>query len=231
MKEVWTNNPEQIQQEIETLITEKTILHLYQPGGPTIKALVRKITENQGGKALLLAKKAALTAPNDSCLALYRLPSSPMHAFKSMPISETADQLDILFPEEIMQIQRRKYPRVTTSSNSSVTFTRMGSQHINRGIVKDVCLAGAKLHGNFSQFIQVNDYLSPVTLTLRLRYGNYEETVVVPEAMVCRVIDLPDNIKEVGIHFVLREAEAEGLERFIAMRSLEEKPRKKTVDG
>lgn len=230
MKEVWLNNPEQIRREIENLITEKTILSLYQPGGPPVKALVRKSNEDQGEKTLLLAKKVALTAPNESCLALYHVPNSPVRGFRAIPISETVDQLKILFPEELLQIQRRKHPRIMTSSNSSVLFTRMGSQYINRGTVQDISMEGAKLRGNFSQHIRVSDYLSPITFILRLKYGNYEETVVIPEARVCRVIELPDDMKEVGIHFVLSDAEAQGIERFVAICSLQHGHRK-TSDG
>jgi hypothetical protein len=221
MKEIWSENPALIEEEIKALIEEKTLVSLYQPGHPPIKSLVREVVNSAGGKRLILIKKEQLRAQKESCLALYHVPKSPMRAFKSDPISESIDQLEILFPSEIVQIQRRRHPRFVTSSNSVVIFARKGSQTLHRGIIKDVCMEGAKLLGEFPGHIHAGDRLGPITMTLRLNYSNYEENFTIHEAKICRVIDLEKNNKEFGIHFELNGKEYEPLERFITMRTLE----------
>lgn len=221
MKEIWSENPALIEEEIKALIQEKTLVSLYQPGHPPVRSLVREIVNSAGDKRLILAKKEPLATREESCLALYHVPKAPMRAFKSDPISESSDQLEIQFPTEIVQIQRRRHPRLVTSTNSVVIFARKGSQVLHRGTVKDVCMAGAKLFGEFPGHLHAGDSLGPITMTLRLTYSDYEENFTIPEAKICRVIDLEKDNKEFGIHFELNGRDCEPLERFITMRTLE----------
>ncbi len=226
MKEIWSENPELIQHEIEALIAGKTVLSLYQTGHPPIKALISGIENSQGKKVLLLVKKELLRIPKESCLALYPVPRSPMRAFKCLPLFETQDQLSVPFPTDIAQIQRRKYPRVVTSTNSTVVFAKEGNQSLHNGIVKDVCMDGARLSGEFSEHIHAGDHLGPLTMILRLTFGNHEENFTIPKATLCRAVDLKDNTREFGIHFDLAPTDSDRLERYITMRILEDRPRK-----
>jgi hypothetical protein len=226
MKEIWSKNPELIQHEIEALIAEKTVLSLYQPGHPPVRALISGIEDSQGEKVLLLAKKELLRIPKESCLALYPVPRSPMRAFKCLPLFETQDQLGVPFPADIVQIQRRKHPRIVTSTHSTVVFAKEGTQALHNGIVKDVCMDGARLSGDFPEHIHAGDHLGPLSMTLRLTLGNHEENFTIPKARLCRAVDLKDNIREFGIHFDLDATGSERLERYITMRILEDRPRK-----
>lgn len=226
MKEIWSENPELIQHEIEALIAEKTVLSLYQPGHPPIRALITGIENSEGEKVLLLAKKELLRIPKESCLALYPVPRSPMRAFKCLPLFETQDQLGVPFPANIVQIQRRKHPRVLTSTNSTVVFAKAGSDFHSNGMVKDVCMDGAKLCGEFSEHIHAGDHLGPLTLTLGLALGHHEESFTIPKAKLCRAIDREGKNREFGIHFDLDAIDSERLERYITMRILEDRPRK-----
>ena len=147
-----------------------------------------------------------------------------MRGFQIILQNETEDKIVTEIPIAIFQIQRRKHPRTPTCSNSKATFTRKGSQFLNNGNIGDISLEGTKLTGNFSQHIQAGDILSPLSMSLRLRHGDYEENVTVAEAVVKRLTKNAKGETELGVHFTLTGTDLEYLNRYLGIRNLENLP-------
>lgn len=221
MQETWTEDRETIRAELGQLIADQTELTLFQQGQTPRKLRAIAIQARADEDILLLEKSSSFPAPPNVSLILYHPPGLAMRGFPAVPVLETATQLGIALPNRIIRIQRRRHPRVNAGPNSTVTFSKQGSQAINNGHVKDVSLEGANLTGTFSQNIRKDDRISPLTLTLRLRFGNYEESILVPEAMVRRRKDLGKEKMELGVHFTLKKSDLDRLDTYLTLRTME----------
>lgn len=221
MKETWTKDANQICTELGKLIHEQSQLMLFQKGQAQKKITALAVQDSKDGPLLLLRKDEEFTAPSNASLALYKPPGEPMRGFPAIPVLETDSRLGIILPTQIFWLQRRKHTRFNTSPRCKVVFTRKGSQYLNNGIITNISVQGAQLLGNFSEHIRQNDTLSPMTLTLRLRLGSYEEKVTVAEATIRRVNKLQDGKTELGVNFFLRDDEQLSLETFISLLDLE----------
>ena len=147
-----------------------------------------------------------------------------MRGFHSTHVLETSSGLGVLFPASIITVQRRKHPRYVTSTRSVATFTRKASQYLNHGAIQNISIEGAKLVGKFSEHIKQGDKLSPLSMTLRLKFGDFEEKVTAPEAIVRRVIELGQENREFGIQFTLKGTDLETLERYLTICTIEDSP-------
>ncbi len=232
MRQLWSDDPHAIEQELRRLIAEKTPATLYQKGRSPHRLIPLEITRQGEQTLLLLHKEAAFVAGKEPCLILYLPePGGLTRGFPTAPARETDTQLAAHLPASIFVIQRRKHPRYTTNPRSSATFARLGSQYINHGSIENICLEGVKLVGHFSTHIQKGDTLSPLTLVLRLAFGDYEEKVTVAEAYVRRVTLLENEKMELGVQFIVDGADLASLESYLTIRSLEEMPLLKDDKG
>ena len=224
MQELWSDNPKIIGEEIVRLIGQRIPVTLFQKGQNPQTLTPSEIFTKETEPVLLFSKDKPFQAPKDPCLLLYQHSNQPMQGFYATPVLETLNELGVLFPTSIIRIQRRKHPRYETGSRSVVTFTRKASQYLNHGTIQNISMEGAKLVGKFSQHIQKEDKLSPLSMTLRLRFGNFEEKTTAPEAIVRRVIELDEENRELGIQFTLKGADKETLERYISICAIEDSP-------
>ena len=149
-------------------------------------------------------KDTPFQAPKAPGLFLYQRQDQPMLGFHATSALETGTELGILFPSAIIKFQRRKYPRYVTTPRSVATFTRKASQYLNHGAIENISIEGAKLVGKFSQHIRKGDKISPLSMTLRLRFGDFEENITAPEATVRRVNEPTQEARELGIQFAFK---------------------------
>jgi len=224
MHELWSNDPKVVGEEIIRIVGQRTPVTLFQKGLNPQKLTPSEIFAKEAEPLLLFSKDAPFQAPKEPCLFLYQHNKQPMRGFHTTPVLETNGELGVLFPGSIITIQRRRYPRYAISPRSVATFTRKASQYLNHGIIKNISIEGARLVGKFSEHIQKGDKLSPLSLTLRLRFGDFEEKVTAPEALVRRVIELDQKTREFGIQFTLKGVDLENLERYLAICSIENSP-------
>lgn len=224
MQELWSDDPKVIGEEIIRIVGQRIPVTLFQKGLNPQKLTPSEIFTKETEPYLLFAKDTPFQAPKDPCLFLYQHHNQPMRGFHAIPVLETSSELGVLFPASIIAIQRRRYPRYATSSRSLATFTRKASQYLNHGVIQDISIEGARLVGKFSEHIKKGDKLSPLSMTLRLRFGDFEEKVTVPEATVRRVIEIDSKTREFGIQFILKGTEQETLERYLTICSIENFP-------
>ena len=224
MQELWSDDPKIVGEEIIRIIGQRIPVTLFQKGLTPQKLTPAEIFTKEAEPLILFAKEAPFQAPKDPCLLLYQHQNQPMRGFYTTPVLETSTELGVLFPTSIITVQRRRYPRYVTSARSVATFTRKASQYLNHGTIKNISIEGARLVGKFSEHIQKGDKLSPVSMTLRLRFGDFEEKATAPEAIVRRVIEIDQETREFGIHFTLKGTDKENLERYLAICSIENSP-------
>jgi len=224
MQELWSDDQKVVGEEIIRLIGQRTPMTLFQKGLNPQKLTPSEIFTKEAEPLILFAKNIPFQAPKGPCLFLYQLQNQPMRGFHATPILETDSELGVLFPASIITVQRRRYPRYGISSRSVATFTRKASQYLNHGTIKNISLEGAQLVGKFSEHIQKGDKLSPLSMTLRLRFGNFEEKATAPEALVRRVIEIDQETREFGVQFTLKGAERDNLERYLAICSIQDSP-------
>ena len=224
MHKLWSDDPKTIGEEIIRLVGQRISVTLFQKGLTPQKLTPSEIFTKETKPLLLFAKDTPFQAPKEPCLLLYQHQNQPMRGFHATPVLETNTELGVVFPASIIIVQRRRFPRYQTSPRSIVTFTRKASQYLNHGIIKNISIEGARLVGNFSEHIKKGDKLSPLSMTLRLRFGDFEEKVTAPEAIVRRVIELDQKTREFGIQFTLKGQDLENLERYLAICSIEDSP-------
>lgn len=221
MQELWSDDPKVVGEEIIRIVGQRISVILFQKGFAPQKLTPSEIFTKEKEPLILFTKDAPFQAPKDPCLFLYQPPKQPMRGFNATPALETGSEIGVLFPASIITVQRRKHPRYVTSPRSVATFTRKASQYLNHGAIKNISLEGARLVGNFSQHIQKGDKISPLSMTLRLRFGEFEEKITAPEAIIRRVVDLDEETREFGIQFTLKGTDRDTLERYISICSLE----------
>lgn len=224
MQELWSDDPKVVGEEIIRIVGQRIPVTLFQKGLNPQKLIPSEIFTKETEPLLLLAKDTPFQAHKDPCLLLYQHHNQPMRGFHATPVLETGSELGVLFPASIITIQRRRYLRYVTSSRSVATFTRKASQYLNHGTIKNISIEGARLVEKFSEHIQKGDKLSPLSMTLRLRFGDFEEKATAPEAIVRRVIELDQETREFGIQFTLKGTDLENLERYLAICSIENSP-------
>ncbi|MFZ5774004.1 MAG: hypothetical protein ACOY3Z_00770 [Thermodesulfobacteriota bacterium] len=223
MQETWSSDPLVVEKEVDRLIAGSIQLVFYQKGQPPQRLLPAEIFPKNTYRLLLLKKDKAFFAPREEGLLLYRAPEGATRGFQATPLFETKENLGVLLPLSIFALQRRRHQRYATSNtNSHVTFARHGSQYLNHGLVEDICIEGARLVGRFSEHIRPGEVLAPLSMTLRLRFGAYEEKITAAEAVVRRVAEGHRDNRELGIQFLLHDQDAHRLEGYLSIRAAED---------
>ena len=224
MQELWSDDSKVIGEELIRIVGQRIPVTLFQKGQNPQKLTPSEIFTKEAEPLLLFTKETPFQAPQNPCLFLYQHQNRPMQGFHATPTLETTTELGVPFPTSIITVQRRRYPRYVTSPRSVATFTRKASQYLNHGVIQNISIEGAKLAGKFSQHIQKGDKLSPFSMTLRLRFGDFEEKVTAPEAIVRRIIEIDQENREFGVHFALKGTDRETLERYLTICSIEDSP-------
>jgi len=223
MRKLWTTDPETIQEEMKIVIRDKSPFSLFQHGQPTRKLVAHEITEKEGIKHIIFTKLAPFSVSEDICYLVYHRPGEMMRGFHGPSQRESQQLLAVEFPSEIFQVQRRKFPRITTPGSSQASIALEHTQLPNTTSVADICLEGARMSGKLSPRIRKNDIIGPITFTLYMRIATMTiDTFTVPQATVTRVRELDENTREIGVHFKISGESRETLEHYIKLRTIED---------
>lgn len=223
MKKSLTETPKEIRTELISLIKNKTALTMCQKNSAPRKIRIKALEKNKDQPNLLLAKTKTFNANADEACVLFYTPfNKPMHGLTVSVIKESNNHLEVDFPNEIFLVERRRFPRISTSGNSLVTFVLKGGTVTKRGQVLDVSKEGARFKCGCG--MRKNDIIGPLTFTLRMKFSEMEEVVVVTEARVVRVSYCQDGEEKYSLHFNAGDADQNRLEHYIYMRELEEDP-------
>jgi len=220
MRELLTDNPEKIYNELVSLIANKTKVTLYQKNAKPHVIHPKSVEVNQN--ALIFYKSEPFSAAPGGCFLFYQPKQQPVHVFQASILDNGEKLITTDFPKGIYQVQRRKHPRIK-SPDSQATLVFKDKQKLYYATVLDVGQEGGKIAGQFSLTTKRGDKIVVLDLTLRMKNKLLDETKVhVTEAVVAWFVDKGKGCHEIGIHFKLSVEELENMEQYITMRLIED---------
>jgi len=223
MKEAWTNDPEKIREEIHTLIESKMPLSVYAENTAPGISTIRNTCTNNGQEYLILGKPENWgTTSYPIRFILYKPASQPARGFSFNIARESASQMAGAFPEEIFQIQRRRYPRIATPPPSQVTFLMQGRQRVSICRLLDISLGGAKIQGTPAYEVAQGQEVGPLTFKLALRHATITKELTIASAKVVRLLPLADKAVEMGISFDIPPDTGDDLNLYAEVRRTED---------
>lgn len=222
MRKLWTTDRVTIEEELRLVVKEKIPFNLFQHGQPVRNLIPHDITIKDKVRHIVFAKLTPFNVSDDICYLLYHRPGELMRGFNGPSKRESEQLLAVPLPVEIFQVQRRKFPRVSTPGNSIASIALDYTKLPNMATVADISMEGASLNGNLSPRIHKDEIIGPITFTLRLGISSVSvDTFTVPKATVAWVRDKENNTREIGLHFKLSGASKLTLEHYIKLRSAE----------
>lgn len=223
MKEIWLEDAESIQQEMESLVEQKMELICGRTGKEitTKLKLVGKTTTKTGPLFILLHPHDP-TCGSEECTFFYHSRGNPLRVFECKRVKKAENFVGFEYPKQIFNIHRRKFERVTTPNNSVVTFSIQRKQRIHNGAVGDISLEGAKLLVNLPGVIEKGVILCHIALTVYYRISKVQTSLTIPEAEVIWTKCENDVTHTVGIKFVLSEKDTDALSNYIDLRGIED---------
>lgn len=222
MKKIWSNNPEEIHQEIERLARQQTPLILSQPDSESQAVTVKAIKKRESHALIILQKLKPFIASQQQGYLFYRPLEIITRLFPLLPVKDSDAYLAAVMPKVIMEIPRRKYPRVDTPYESKAVFTIRDYSKLFQGETKDISQEGSLLRSTFSPTLNNGTILSPVTLSLFVYAAKAPVTeIIVPAAKIVKTFALGDKM-DIALHFTLSGKELDTLEDYIERRLIED---------
>ena len=222
MKEIWTNDPLQIQQEFRDLISSGASIFLSKDNLAPQGVYARGLTARNNILLLHLDKDQPFDAPHDQCFFFYRPTEFVTRGFYGKPLEETTSTISLLVPHEILQIQRRRYPRLETPESSTVKITPPAAQNLEKGVVLDVSVGGALLCGPFSSYWAPGIIIEGLDFLLCMKNPRLAPIEVkISRATVIRAIAAEGGEKKLAIQFEPNGKWKDDLENYIDLRIME----------
>jgi hypothetical protein len=210
-----------IQDELHFLIENQLPVFICREDFPPRLLFPRDLIVRKSSLLLLLSKDIPFAAPQELCFFFYRPTEFVTRGFYGAPLEETPSSIAVLQPHEILQIQRRRYPRLHTPDPSTARFSVAGGTQVEKGGLLDVSVGGALLVGTFSPQVTPNATITNVSLGLHMLNPRLTQIEVhIPLATVVRVI-MTDALNTVALHFELNGSKRDDIENYIDLRIME----------
>jgi hypothetical protein len=222
MKDLWTEDAETIQKEMDSLVENKIQLICGRRGSENITklpAVGKTVTKN--GSVLVLLHPHEPTCSSETCTFYYNSKGNPLRVFECKRVKKAENFVGFEYPKQIFNIHRRKFERVETPNTSVVTFSFHNKQRIHNGTVGDISLEGAKLLVDLPGEIAKGAILCHVTMTICYRISNVQTVLLIPEAQVIWSKCTNEVTHTIGIKFTLSEKDQDALSNYIDLRLIE----------
>ncbi len=223
MKKLWSKNTQEITDEIQALINNKSQIIFVNHSGTPKKARAKGMARTKSSNLLVIDYPVQIEDLSKKCLCYYHKKGCPIMGFYCTPAQQTDEYLGVNLPNQIFEIQRRKFPRVTTPNQSVASFSLMNRNRVIHGKVENVSMNGAKIYGDFPTIINKNNTVIPISLSLFQRFKHHQETPIhIPEALVARAEDNKGRTNGFGIIFDLPGNIQPVMEEYVDFRSMED---------
>lgn len=222
LKRQWSTDKHDIIEELKALGDKELPLVLARPGEGSATITVRHILDEAGSLLIEVGKPPELVFNEiEPYYVFYQGDKQAlMRGFSLQFVRQSARYARAHLPWEIFEIQRRKYPRVFTPPQSTLTCIPQNSRRIFTAQVLDVSLEGAKIFGDL-EGLGKGSILSPLTLTLYFTEERRAPVAVnIAVAVVVREVRTQEKL-EVSFHFGRMDADHQQLVKYIDRRSLE----------
>jgi hypothetical protein len=222
MKSSWSADTNKIIAEIKDLAESEIPLVLAKPGAESMAITVRHVLAEAGLVLVEVSKPPAVVLDEaEPYYVFYQRDQQPLMRGFSLHFSRQSEKFARApLPEEIFEIQRRKFLRVFTPPQSTLTCVPKNSRRLFTAQILDVSLEGAKIFGNL-EGVSKGSVLSPLTLTLYFREKRRAPvTINIAEAVVVREVRVEEKV-EVSFQFSQTDTDHQLLENYIDHRSQE----------
>lgn len=210
--------PAEVRKELGKLHAAKTPLMVRCSEG-TGWCWIQSIVDEDA--VLLLQREENFKVQTGWCTLAYSPRKNFWKGFRVSVLFECAAGVGVGFPETIQIIKHmRVNPRFILSDRSVASFNRGDGRIVYSGVLVDISKTGARLRGDFSTNITLGSVLTNVTMTLRLKHGNYEEVVIASDAIVRWTTVRGRSVLELGVEFSLTQHNVDNLEVYLAVAKL-----------
>lgn len=223
MKKLFTSDPTEISNEINSLIEKKISLACAKGGTDVIKKfpLVTKSTTSSGDLIVIFHPEPA--CDSTKCVFYYHSKGSPLRYFETERVKKADQYLGLKYPKEIYNVFRRKHPRVSAGRQSTVTFSIAHRQRLFTGTVVDISLNGAQVSVDIRVPLSVGDTLCALSFILYSRLlEDYEETLTLSAAKIVWLQSDEERIHTLGLYFDPDENSHDSLNNYINLRGIED---------
>jgi len=225
MKTLLTDDANKIQDELGQLIQAKARLFCVRRVKENLalgQLYALAITHAGSDDLLVLHHPHEPSCASPTCMFYYHRQGKPLRYFESVRVKKAQRYLGLMMPQEIFNIQRRRFPRVPTAPESAAVFFIKNKQRLSRCTVADVSLGGAKIVGSIPAVVSKGDVVVPLTISLFKRFASHDEIrILVPEATVVWSQVLGGETRSMGIRFSLSGEGRQALSDYIDLRAIE----------
>lgn len=217
MKKSWSSEPQQILEELVSLVNSKVpVMVFYRKNTAPVKTVLHQVDDGNGH---LVLQRPAGWKDSKKNYVLYKKKDQPTRGFALLIQEKSESQLAGSIPQEIFQINQRRHTRVEVPDTAKASLKLEGGQDENICQVKDLSLSGVSLCGCPPSGIQEDDEVGPITLTLPVSdYDSEVVDIVIPKASVVRVGKDDEGETLVGLSYRLDGDTQEQVHQYLDLR-------------
>jgi len=199
MRRLWSRNPKEIEEVLDALANLHVPVSLQLVGGYCLRSVVVGIHVHHELPYLLLQRPAALNSGEAVTAILFKIGGVPILGFSGQVSRETSQLLALDYPRELFQLELRKNERINPLPGSMATFFIQNRARVSICHMENISMGGAKLVGNPTHMLAVNDLIGPCTLSLAGRDALIAREVTINRAQVIRVNEDDGKVGQLGL--------------------------------
>lgn len=132
LKELLTKDPQKILQLLETLVHKQSPLVLSSKDCKALSVKALRIEALKNFNVLVVSNPGSFSCNKaEPCYIFYRPVEYLTHIMQTTPVSIGEDEISVIFPQVVYQMQRRRFPRVATPGQSVATFSQKGGTKLS----------------------------------------------------------------------------------------------------
>ena len=219
MKESWTRDPQQIQEELASLVKSSIPLKVfYRKNTAPVDTVLQHVCDYEGEDYVVL-KRPAGWQDSKKNYVLYKIGGQPTRGFAVIIHSKSENQLAAPIPKEIFQINQRRHTRIDVPDSSKAILHFDDPQKKHTCLVKDLSLSGVSLEECPTAGIKEGDEVGSVKLELAMSdYESEMYDITIPAATVARLEKNGGSETLLGLSFSLDGDTQEQLHKYLDLR-------------
>ncbi len=219
MKESWTRDPQQIQEELASLAKSNVPLKVFfRKNTAPVETVLQHVCDYEGEDYVVL-KRPAGWQDSKKNYVLYKISGQPTRGFAMIIHSKSENQLAAPIPKEIFQINQRRHTRIDVPDTSKAVLHYKDAQKEHSCLIKNLSLSGVSLSECPTAGIKEGDEVGPVKMELAMsEYESEMCDIVIPAATVARVEKNDGSETLLGLSYSLDGDTQEALHKYLDLR-------------
>jgi len=210
-RQLWSTDSKKIMEAIRALIDGQFSITLQRQGDRPLQSRIVALHTHRRVPYLLITRPSGLDNAYQVRDLLFKLSGLPILGF-SCPVTRDSESiLATMLPESLYSLELRQGPRITALPGSMATFFIRGRALVNICHMENISMGGAKLLGQPSHSVGLNDMIGPCTLSLAGQNAVISREVTINTAAVVRV-EQQGRQQGLGLKFALSDSEENQLQ-------------------